>query len=154
MRITIAIVLSVCSSFCLAQTDSMFVEKIDGTIIGYPIPLISQIRFSGTPTNVREQELVQDVLSSFAVYQNYPNPFNPSTTIRYSIPKAGEVEANIFDVQGRLVRSLFKSYQQAGAHSLIWDSRSQSTSIVSSGIYFCQVLFNGSALTKKLVLVK
>jgi hypothetical protein len=127
---------------------------MDGTIRGYPISLISQIIFSGVATNVREQEFVQKVLSSFALYQNYPNPFNPSTTIQYSVPKAGDVKARIFDIQGRLVRSLSNGYQQAGTHSIIWDSRSNSGIVVASGTYFCQVLFNGTALIKKLVLIK
>ena len=154
MRSTIFVFLLFCSSLCFAQTDSMFVEKIDGTIRGYPITLISQITFTGIPTGVQEQELMQNVLSSFALYQNYPNPFNPSTTIQYSVPKAGEVEARIFDIQGRLVRSLSKSHQQAGTHSFIWDSRSNSGNKVASGTYFCQVLFNGTAVVKKLVLIK
>jgi flagellar hook assembly protein FlgD len=132
----------------------MFVEKMDGSIRGYPISLISQITFLGVPTSVKDQELVQNVLSSFVLYQNYPNPFNPSTTIQYSVPKTGEVEANIFDIQGRLIRLLSKSYQQAGTHSLVWDSRSNAGNVVASGNYFCQVLFNGSALVKKLVLIK
>ena len=154
MRHIISILLLSCSSICLAQTDSMFVTKMDGTIRGYPISLISQIIFSGVATNVREQEFVQKVLSSFALYQNYPNPFNPSTTIQYSVPKAGDVKARIFDIQGRLVRSLSNGYQQAGTHSIIWDSRSNSGIVVASGTYFCQVLFNGTALVKKLVLIK
>jgi hypothetical protein len=132
----------------------MFVEKTDGTIRGYPISFISQITFSGVPTSVKEQELVQNVLSSFALYQNYPNPFNPSTTIKYSVPRSGDVEARIFDIQGRLVRTLSKSFQQAGAHLLVWDSRSNSGTTVASGTYFCQVLFNGTALVKKLLLIK
>ena len=156
MRVTIFLLLLSLSfsSFCLAQTDSMFVEKMDGTIRGYPISLINQISFSGVPTDVKEQELMQSILSSFTLYQNYPNPFNPSTTIQYSVPKAGDVEARIFDIQGRLVRSFSKNYQQAGTHSVIWDSRSNSGTILASGTYFCQVLFNGSALIKKLVLIK
>jgi hypothetical protein len=154
MRSTIFLFLLSCSSFCLGQTDSMFVEKIDGTIRGYPISLINQITFSGIPTGVKEQELIQNVLSSFSLYQNYPNPFNPSTTIQYSVPRAGDVEARIFDIQGRLVRSLSNGYQQAGTHSLVWDSRGNSGTVVASGTYFCQVFFNGTALVKKLVLVK
>lgn len=154
MRRIIVLLSVVCSSICLGQTDSMFVEKMDGTIRGYPISLINQISFSGIPTSVREQELVQNVLSSFALYQNYPNPFNPSTTIQYSVPHAGDVEINIFDIQGRLVRTLVKSYQLEGTHSLIWDSRNSANIVVASGTYFCRVLFNGSALVQKLVLIK
>ena len=112
MRITSFFLLMVYSSICLAQTDSMFVEKMDGSIRGYPISLISQLSFNGVPTSVHEQELVQNVLSSFALYQNYPNPFNPSTTIKYSIPRPGDVEVNVFNIQGRLIRSLIKTYQK------------------------------------------
>lgn len=155
MRIILVSLFLASSSICIAQeTDSMFVENMDGTTRGYSISLISQISFSGTTTDVREQKLLQNVLSSFALYQNYPNPFNPSTTIQYNVPKAGQVEVNIFDIQGRLVRKLFNSYQQAGIHSLVWDSRSIYGSIVASGTYFCQVHFNGSVLVKKLMLIK
>jgi flagellar hook assembly protein FlgD len=154
MRIIVVAVLITLSSICLAQSDSMFVAKMDGTIRGYPISSISQITFVGVPTSVREQELVRSVISSFYLYQNYPNPFNPSTTIQYSVPTPGDIEARIFDIQGRLVRSLSKGYQQSGTHSLVWDSRGNSGTIVASGTYFCQVLFNGTALVKKLILMK
>jgi len=142
------------SSICLAQTDSMFVEKMDGSIRGYPISLISQLSFNGVPTSVHEQELVQNVLSSFALYQNYPNPFNPSTTIKYSIPRPGDVEVNVFNIQGRLIRSLIKTYQQAGNYSLVWDSRNNTGTVVASGTYFCQILFNSTSLVKKILLIK
>jgi flagellar hook assembly protein FlgD len=70
------------------------------------------------------------------------------------VPKAGTVEVRIFDIQGRLIRSLTNLYQQAGSHSIVWDSRGNTGTVVASGTYFCQVLFNGSALVKKLVLIK
>jgi hypothetical protein len=134
----------------------MFVEHMDGTIRGYPISLINEIYFSGEPIDrsLHEQELVQKVLSSFAVYQNYPNPFNPSTAIQYDLPKTGEVEVNIFDIQGRLVRSLASIAQQAGTHTVVWDGRSNAGVGVSSGTYLCRIGFNTSVIVKKLVLLK
>ncbi len=154
MRLPIFILLVVYSSRCLAQTDSMYVEMANGTIRGYSVSSINQIYFGGVVTNVHDQELIQRVLSSFTVNQNYPNPFNPSTTIQYNLPKAGDVKVTIFDIQGRLVRSLFTSQQDAGVHSLVWDSYSNGGSIAASGTYFCHVLFNGSALVKKIMLLK
>jgi hypothetical protein len=132
----------------------MFVEMQNGSIRSYPISSINQITFSGILTSVREQGLMQNALSLFTLYQNYPNPFNPSTTIQYSVPKSGDVEVNIFDIQGRLIRSMGKTYQQAGIHSFVWDSRSNSGGTVASGTYFCQILFNRSSLVKKLLLIK
>ncbi len=142
------------SSFSLAQTDSMFVEQMNGTIKGYPIPFISEIFFSGIPTNIKERELEQTILSSFMLFQNYPNPFNPITRIQYTIPSSGEVLVNIFDIQGRLIRTLLQSFQNAGNNSIVWDSRNNNGNIVSSGTYFCQVSFKNNSLFKKLLLVK
>jgi FlgD Ig-like domain len=142
------------SSTCLGQNDSMIVEMMNGTIRGYPISSISQISFSGGPMSVGGRDLAQKVLSSFLLYQNYPNPFNPNTAIQYNLPKSGQVEINIFDVNGRLTRSLFNAYQNAGIHTLVWDSRNNGATIVASGTYFCQVIFNRSALINKLMLVK
>jgi hypothetical protein len=153
MKSTI-VLLFVIYSICPGQTDSMIVEKMDGTIRSYPISSIKKIYFSSEPTSVREQELVKTVFTSFTLYQNYPNPFNPSTTIQYNIPKSGYVEVKIYDVQGRLVRMLYNSNQQVGTYTHIWDSRNSDGSTVASGIYYCQVLYNGSSLVKKLMLIK
>jgi hypothetical protein len=154
MRSVIALLFTACSSICLAQTDSLFVEKMDGTIRGYPISLINQISFSDLPTSIRDQELMQTVLSSFALRQNFPNPFNPTTTIQYDIPRNGEVNLAVYDIQGRLVRSLASLTQQAGTHSIVWDARSNGGTIVASGTYFCRIDFNNAFLVKKLVLLK
>ena len=154
MRSCIVLLFVGCSSICLAQTDSVLVEKMDGTIRGYPISSIDRIGFSGTPTTIREQELIQTALTSFALYQNYPNPFNPTTSITYSLPQAGDVEMSIYDIQGRRVRSLLKSMQAPGAYSIVWDSRTDGGSPCASGTYLCKVNFRGSILTKKLLLIK
>ena len=155
MRQVIVFLFLVCSSICYTQTDSMFVEKMDGSIRGYPISIINGITFSKEePVSVREEQMMQNILSSFAVYQNYPNPFNPSTTIQYSIPATGDVTIDIYDVQGRAVRTLENAAQQAGDHSIVWDSRNNYGTRVSSGTYFCQILFNNTSLVKKLLLIK
>ena len=154
MKLLIVFLLFAVSSLCFAQTDSVFVEKADGTIKVYAVSDIREITFSGLATSVREQELVQNVLSSFVLRQNYPNPFNPSTTIQYDIPHAGEITIAIYDIQGRLVRSLASLTQQAGTHSAIWDGHNDSGVNVSSGNYFCRVDFNHSFLVKKLLLLK
>jgi hypothetical protein len=155
MRQIVIFLFLICPSIGIAQTDSMFVEMMNGSIRGYPITIINGITFSKEgPVSVREEQMMQNVLSSFAVYQNYPNPFNPSTTIQYTIPQNGQVKVNIFDIQGRLIRSFNNEIQQSGNHSLIWNSRDNSGIVVSSGTYLCQVLFINNSLVKKLLLLK
>ncbi|MBU0561803.1 MAG: T9SS type A sorting domain-containing protein [Bacteroidetes bacterium] len=141
-------------SVCLSQTDSLFIEMNDGSIRLYPISNIKDIAFSSTITSVEEQRLIQQVISSFKLHQNYPNPFNPNTTIEYTIPSFGQVEINIFDIQGGVVRSLEKSQKHPGNHIVIWDGRNNNGTSVASGIYFCHVQYNGKMLTKKLALIK
>ena len=153
MRIWI-IMLLFNSAISMAQTDSMVVENVDGTIQAYGVSFIRDISFYGVPTSLKEQELREVVLSSFMLRPNYPNPFNPSTRIEYEIPQSGEVEVNIFDIQGRLVRSLEKSQQRPGAHLIVWDGKSENGTTAASGVYFCQVRFNGDLLTRKLALIK
>jgi hypothetical protein len=141
-------------SICNAQTDSMIVTFADGTVRSYSVPLIQQLGFSGSVTSVRERELIQTALASFVLHQNYPNPFNPSTTLSYEIPHPGTVTLEVYDIQGRLVRSMNRSEQQAGFHAFVWDGRGGDGKTLSSGTYLCRVMFDGSFLTTKLSLIK
>ncbi len=50
----------------------------------------------------------------YTLEQNYPNPFNPSTTIKFSFPKAGNVSLKVYDVLGKEVIILLNSYKAAG----------------------------------------
>ena len=141
-------------SFSFAQSDTMVVELANGKVINYPISKIKEISFSGITTNVKDNSLMQNVIRKFTLYQNYPNPFNPSTTIEYQIPSSGHVEINIYNIQGKLIRSLIKLQQITGVHKIIWDGKDNSGISAASGIYFCQVLFKDRMLVKKLVLLK
>jgi hypothetical protein len=92
--------------------------------------------------------------SDLAVLPNYPNPFNPSTTIRFSLPEAQEVRLAIYDVEGRLVRSLVDGVEPAGVNRVTWDGVDNDGSPVASGIYFVRLTDGQQAATRKIVLVK
>jgi len=72
----------------------------------------------------------------FVLQQNYPNPFNPTTYIHFSIPVKETVKLSIFDVTGRLVKSLINEKVAAGEYGFQWDGRDEAGSIVPSGFYF------------------
>ncbi|HEY9167114.1 MAG TPA: T9SS type A sorting domain-containing protein [Candidatus Kryptonia bacterium] len=76
-------------------------------------------------------EMPRHPVSSFDLRQNYPNPFNPATTISYRLSAVSQVNLKVYDVLGRLVRSLVNERQSPGEHSAIFDARS-----LASGIYF------------------
>ena len=71
----------------------------------------------------------------YTLLQNYPNPFNPETTIEFGLPKAGFVEIAIYDINGKLVKTLVSEQRQAGNFWIKWDARDESGNRVSSGVY-------------------
>ncbi|MBI3788524.1 MAG: T9SS type A sorting domain-containing protein, partial [Ignavibacteriales bacterium] len=95
--------------------------------------------------------------------QNYPNPFNASTMIKYALPLDAMVRLDVYDLTGRIVRTLVNTVQKAGAYQVSFESRS-----LASGVYFYRLtarresdvpsFFSKSGtrsdVTKKLIIVK
>jgi enediyne biosynthesis protein E4 len=90
----------------------------------------------------------------FALLANYPNPFNPSTTIPFRLPREEFVKLQIFDVNGRLVRTLVEGGRNPGEHIAIFDAVDESGESLPSGIYFYQLEAGGYKEIKRLLLVK
>ncbi|MHC4479298.1 MAG: FlgD immunoglobulin-like domain containing protein, partial [Planctomycetota bacterium] len=67
---------------------------------------------------------------------NYPNPFNSSTTISFSLREEGHAKLEIYDIQGRLVKTLIDGGMSAGASYVSWDGTDSGGRVVASGIYF------------------
>lgn len=88
------------------------------------------------------------------VAQNFPNPFNPSTTIRFGLREASPVSIRIYDVSGRLVRTLVESRFESGHHSIAWDGLDDAGGTVSSGIYFYRISSKDIDRTCKMVLLR
>ncbi len=84
---------------------------------------------------------------------NFPNPFNPQTTISFHQPTDSPARVQIFDVTGRLVRSLSSGGSGIGLQSVIWDGRDAGDRPVSSGIYFYR-LNHASSPVQKMVLAR
>ncbi|MEO8512225.1 MAG: T9SS type A sorting domain-containing protein [Ignavibacteria bacterium] len=87
--------------------------------------------------------------NQYKLYQNYPNPFNGSTVINYEIPKKSNVELKIYDMLGRLIKTLVKSEQNASYYSINLE-----TGNLASGIYFYKISAGDITDTKKMILIK
>jgi hypothetical protein len=103
-----------------------------------------------------EDVLYDEIPVSFELKQNYPNPFNPSTKIDYTIETSGHVSLKIYDVMGRLVRTLVDEHQYAGSNgnSITWNGLDNLGNKVSAGIYIYSLQSEGMNSTKKMVLMK
>jgi hypothetical protein len=96
------------------------------------------------------------ILKTLILGQNYPNPFNPQTRVSYTIPDGSRapVSIRIYDVAGRLVRSLVDEPQPAGVYTIDWDGTNDRGTRVASGVYFYRLRWKGEAHTKKMILLK
>ena len=97
---------------------------------------------------------VQDTPSAFELTGAVPNPFNPQTTLHFNLPATQGVRLNVYDVQGRLVRSLLDEVRSAGANQVNWDGRDQAGRASASGTYFARLDSGGMTIVKPMVLVR
>ena len=87
--------------------------------------------------------------SRIRILSAYPNPFNATTNLSYSLPIPSPVTIQICDVSGRLIETLVNDLQQAGQHSVTWNSRN-----ASSGVYLVRMEALGFKGVRKVVLVR
>jgi hypothetical protein len=91
--------------------------------------------------------------SPVALYQNYPNPFAKKTMIRFTVPNNTEIALGIYDISGRLVRTLAKGIPGAGSYFVIWDGKDSNGEKVPSGVYLYKLRAGLYREAKKLLLM-
>ncbi len=95
------------------------------------------------------------VPKSYKLENAYPNPFNPSTNLKFSIPNTEKVRLEIYDITGKLVRSIIDSeVLSAGVYHAKWDGKNNLGENVSSGIYFARLTTGKFIKTIKMNLMK
>jgi hypothetical protein len=106
----------------------------------------------------RQHEFLSDAAETptfvWGLGQNHPNPFNPLTTISFSLPRESLVSLRVFDLRGRLVRTLLDESRPAGVHTVVWDGRDESGGRVASGTYVTRLVSSEGVLTRKMLLAK
>jgi hypothetical protein len=84
----------------------------------------------------------------------YPNPFNPETNIEYHLKSNALVAIDIYDIQGKQVRSLGGDYRQAGTYTIKWDGLNENGTQVPSGVYFIRITAGNEILNHRIVMMK
>jgi len=112
---------------------------------------ITYVAFDSTGGVITNQPVAveEEAQAAFSVAQNTPNPFNPTTTIGFSLPDAGQVTVDIYNVAGQKVDTLVNDYMDTGKHSVVWDA-----SVFSAGVYFYTVKSGDFSKTMKMTLLK
>ena len=113
------------------------------------------ISINATPTiSIHEIGPEKDLVKKFALGANYPNPFNPSTSISYALINSEMVKLSIYDMRGRLVRTLFRGNQILGYHTMYWNGMDGQGRPVSAGSYIYTIQVGNEVKTKKMTLLK
>jgi hypothetical protein len=86
--------------------------------------------------------------------QNYPNPFNPVTSIPYEVIRPGRVALEVYNVQGALVKVLYRGRRTPGSYEVTWNGDNEGGQRVSSGVYFYRLRTSGISRTRKMILLK
>jgi outer membrane protein assembly factor BamB len=76
---------------------------------------------------------------SFSLRPISPNPASGSTSISYDIAQDSNVEISVFDLGGRLVRTLVREQQATGSHAIEWDAKNDQGELVANGVYLVKL---------------
>lgn len=97
---------------------------------------------------------VKTDMAPMALYANYPNPFNPTTRISFSLPDERDVVLEVFDINGRHVRTLVDRKITGGVHHVDWDGCDSARRHVASGVYFYRIKAGDFTRARKMVLLR
>lgn len=86
--------------------------------------------------------------------QNYPNPFNPSTSIMFSLDRDQPVRLEVFDLNGRLVKTLVNGTRPAGAHQVIWNGTDNVGNPAASGVFLYRLVTDQGIEARTMTLLK
>lgn len=88
-------------------------------------------------------------IQNAVLHQNIPNPAVGSTSVNFEIVKANEVSLSVYDVTGKLIKSINQGKLSAGMHSITLE-----TSDIDAGVYFYTLTVGDQTLTKKMTIMK
>jgi hypothetical protein len=101
----------------------------------------------GIAVGIADEE--RSVPTTYMLYQNYPNPFNPTTNIKFSLPKSGDVKLVVYDAVGKEVATLVNNNLAAGTHTIQFNA-----SGLASGVYLYRIEARDFVKVNKMLLIK
>jgi len=106
--------------------------------------VMDSVRIAENPTSLKA---VENIIKTEA----FPNPFIESVQISYEVKKSGLVTLNIYDVQGRLVQTLFEGMSSSGIHTIDWNGKNINHTNAPTGTYYLSLTTSQGVGIQKLV---
>ena len=128
-------------------------NTISGNIAHFSVIAVAP---KGTEGPVSVEDNAGSTPGGFSLSQNVPNPFNPSTAIQFKIPVGNSVHValKVYDLQGRLVRTLIDGIGNGGTYNVFWDGTDEAGRQVSSGVYLYRIAAGEFIQARKMLLLR
>jgi len=84
----------------------------------------------------------------------FPNPTFNQVAIHYNLRKESNVTIKIYDVSGKMIKSIYNGNQKAGVYTKYWNGMITKNTKAPCGVYFCQLEADNFNSTAKLILLK
>ncbi len=92
--------------------------------------------------------------SELALHGVHPNPFSDEVTVKLDLSANGHVRLNVYNLAGKLVRTLADDEMETGLHEIRWDGHDEAGGIVPPGVYTYRVESRGIERSGKLILIR
>jgi len=83
-----------------------------------------------------------------------PNPLNPDTELSFKLPRAAHVRVQIFDLSGRLVKTLLDESRSEGYQSIRWNGSNNTGGKVATGVYYFRIQADGVEAVQRVTVLK
>lgn len=131
------------------NNEKDLMEAVKKEFVLYPGSTMTkryQVEFSDTLSNLVQ---TSSIIRKYKLSNNYPNPFNNATNFSFQIPTDDYVELNLYDIQGRLVKSIESGFKKAGEYKI-----KLNLSGLQAGLYFYRLETGNRTITKKCMYIK
>lgn len=133
--------------------DSSYTRTVRSATANEARVFLRVVSSDGIFTNITEERVV--VPSDYVLEANYPNPFNPTTTFSFTLPLDKHISVRIYDMAGRLVRTLVnKEWYAAGTHQATWNGLTNSGVQAASGSYIYALEYGNYRQARTMQLIK
>ena len=131
-----------------------FEGNMTGTFYLDDVRLVTRIPSAPRVPTAISEVFSTDQPAAFALAQNVPNPFNSSTTLRFALPRAADIELAIYNLTGQKVARLARGWHAAGHYTAHWDGRNDAGMRLASGVYIYRLRAGEQVQVRKLLLLR
>jgi hypothetical protein len=140
------------STIITTNPEALFM--VVGATVIFGLISFDDAGLDGNPGGISEVEEFEVQPASLRLLQNKPNPFNKLTDISYQLKAPSLVSLKIYDINGRIIKTLLHEEKEAGNYTVPWDGFNHQGESVPPGVYLYNLSNGKKTDTKKLILLR